>query len=67
MKKVWVIMRNDYPWGVFDDEKAVEKCLKDLKKEEEKKGRYNAKVHWRSYDFYLLSGWDNGQGIGGPE
>lgn len=65
--KVWVIMGNDYPWGVFSSEEAADKCIADLKAKEAEKGLYDAKVHWRTYEFLLFSGWDNGQGIGGPK
>jgi hypothetical protein len=58
MKKVWVIMGNDFPECAFDSEAKADAYVAEKKEEErlkaEKKERgYGMRIYWRHYEFEL--------------
>ena len=53
--KVWVIMGNDFPDAVFDNEEAAEAHIKARKAEGKIHGGSYAKIYWRAYEFPLQS------------
>jgi hypothetical protein len=59
MKHVWVIMGNDYPEAVFDNEADAEKDVAARKKLDEISRQnmvgYSSKIYWRAYKFVLQS------------
>lgn len=55
-KTVYVVMGNDYPECVYDDEAKAEKFIEEEKKKLEKKmgkkvGSFNQRIYWRIYAF----------------
>jgi hypothetical protein len=55
MKHVWVIMGNDYPEAVFDNEEAAEQDVEARKKLDKIEHRGMTKIYWRAYKFTLQS------------
>jgi hypothetical protein len=56
--KVYVIMGNDYPGAVFDNEAAADRFIA-LKKAENDKNMsqgMGGKIYWRKYEFKLNEG-----------
>lgn len=51
---VWVLMGNDSPEAVYSDKAKADAEVERLKGEEAKKGRNQAKIYWRLYEFDLI-------------
>lgn len=54
--KVWVVMSNDFPAAVFDEEDTAEKyCNMKMKEQREAKFRYTPLIYYRKYVFEVNS------------